>query len=126
MHSHVVILQLMPKFNVPVPHQTGQNDEENIHKLYDAVYQEHHVTVCAAVCLLLSLSLHVSVEEKHSGNTYFQGSEGHRRCISVTRTVHTLCQQIIDPWGGVTKPLARLLEPLRIATILNIYLSNGM
>ena len=26
----------------------------------------------------------------------------------------------------VTKPLARLLEPLRIATILNIYLSNGM
>jgi len=28
--------------------------------------------------------------------------------------------------GCVTKPLARLLEPLRIATILNIYLSNGM
>ena len=27
---------------------------------------------------------------------------------------------------SVTKPLARLLEPLRIATILNIYLSNGM
>ena len=27
---------------------------------------------------------------------------------------------------AVTKPLARLLEPLRIATILNIYLSNGM
>ena len=27
---------------------------------------------------------------------------------------------------NVTKPLARLLEPLRIATILNIYLSNGM
>jgi len=30
------------------------------------------------------------------------------------------------PLHNVTKPLARLLEPLRIATILNIYLSNGM
>jgi len=40
--------------------------------------------------------------------------------------INLVDQNFKSLFKSVTKPLARLLEPLRIATILNIYLSNGM
>ena len=57
-----------------------------------------------------------------STRTHVHSYLRHTSSLKVDTSVNSYLRQVVP----VTKPLARLLEPLRIATILNIYLSNGM